>query len=184
MSDGDLWVFGYGSLIWNPGFDFSERRRATLRGYHRSFCMTSLHYRGTPERPGLVLALDADPAGACEGVAYRVPATSADATIAYLRERELVSYAYLEARVPLTFEDGTAVEAVTYVIDRAHAPYRGDLGLEQQAEVIAAAVGPRGPNAEYLHNTIEGLEELGLHDADLFHLAGLVDARRTPPETP
>ena len=93
--DGGFWVFGYGSLIWQPGFDFADRRVATLTGYRRAFCMTSIVYRGTPEAPGLVLALDrGDGAGSCVGVAYQVAAEGAAATLAYLRERELVSYAY------------------------------------------------------------------------------------------
>ncbi len=179
MDDGDLWVFGYGSLIWHPGFDFVEKRPACLSGYRRSFCMSSVHYRGTPECPGLVLALDRDGAGACHGVAYRVAAPAAEATIAYLRERELVSYAYQEARlrVVLSGEDAE-VEAVTYVMNREHSQYRGDLSLEDQADVIARAVGPRGPNADYLMNTVESLEALGLEDADLVRLAELVRARR------
>lgn len=176
--EGELWVFGYGSLIWHPGFDFVSRCLATLDGYSRSFCMTSVHYRGTPERPGLVLALDAETAHACEGVAYRVAETNAAATLDYLRERELVSYAYLEAWLPIRLEDGRDVKAVTYVMNRDHPQYRGDLDLEGQAEVIARAAGPRGPNAEYLFNTVDGLEALGLHDPDLKALEGMVRARQ------
>lgn len=178
MDDGDLWVFGYGSLIWHPGFDFLDKRPARLRGYRRSFCMTSVHYRGTPERPGLVLALDRDDGGTCQGVAYRVAAQSAPEVIAYLRERELVSYAYLEARVPIALDgDDTEIEAVTYVMNRDHTQYRGGLSLEDQADVIARAAGPRGPNADYLMNTVESLAALGLEDADLVRLADLVRAR-------
>jgi glutathione-specific gamma-glutamylcyclotransferase len=175
----DLWVFGYGSLIWRPGFDYAERRRARLHGWRRRFCMASMYYRGTPEAPGLVLALDADTAGVCEGVAYRVGAEAAEAVIAYLRERELVSYAYHEIRHPVDLEEpeGEAVEAVCYVIDREHSQYRGGLSLEEQAAVIARAVGPMGPNREYLANTIASLEALGLHDPDLARLAELVTAR-------
>lgn len=184
---GDLWVFGYGSLIWHPGFDFDDRRLAVLAGYRRAFCMTSIHYRGTPETPGLVLALDADPAGHCAGVAYHVPAATAAATHAYLRERELVSYAYDEARVALALDDGRAVEAVAYVSNPAHPQYAGGLSLDAQAEVIARARGPRGPNADYLLNTVESLAALGLDDPDLMRLAGLVRARlaaAAPPEAP
>lgn len=173
-----FWVFGYGSLIWQPGFDFAERRRATLRGYRRAFCMTSIVYRGTPEAPGLVLALDRDNEGACAGVAYRVSDQGAERTLAYLRERELVSYAYIEARLPVELEGGEAVEALAYVSNPAHAQYCGGLTLEAQAEVIARAIGPRGPNADYLLNTVDGLEALGLHDPDLVALADLVRARR------
>ena len=122
--------------------------------------------------------MDRFQAGAeCVGIAYHVPDAEAEATHAYLRERELVSYAYDEARVSLTLGDGRVVEAVAYVSNRAHAQYRGGLSLEDQAEMIAHAVGPRGPNADYLLNTVDSLEALGLHDADLVTLAGLVRAR-------
>jgi cation transport protein ChaC len=175
---GDLWVFGYGSLVWQPGFAFAERRLATLAGYHRAFCMASIRYRGTPEAPGLVLALDRDEHATCTGVAYRVPAPGAEATLDYLRARELVSYAYDEARLPVRLEGGGTVEAVTFVSNRAHPQYRGGLALVEQAEVIARAVGPNGPNAEYLLNTVAGLEALGIYDADLHHLAELVRERQ------
>jgi cation transport protein ChaC len=175
MKMGDLGVFGYGSLIWHPGFDFAEKRSATLAGYRRAFCMTSIHYRGTPEAPGLVLALDRADDGHCAGVAYRVAAPEAEGVLAYLRERELVSYAYDEARLPVRLDGGgDEVEAVTYVTNRTHPQYRGDLSLEAQAAIIARAVGPRGPNTDYLRNTIEGLEALGIEDAELLRLAELV----------
>ncbi len=177
MASDGLWVFGYGSLIWHPGFDFADKRLATLRGWRRAFCMTSVVYRGTPEAPGLVLALDLDPGGACLGVAYHVAEASAAATLAYLRERELVSYAYDEVRVPVELDDGSTVEAIAYVSNRAHEQYCGGMSLAAQADVIARAVGPRGPNADYLLNTVESLEALGLHDPDLVELAGLVRER-------
>jgi cation transport protein ChaC len=177
MANGDLWVFGYGSLIWEPGFDFADRRLATLHGYRRAFCMTSIVYRGTPEAPGLVLALDRDPEGSCAGVAYRVAPAAAAATLAYLRERELVSYAYEEVRLPVELDEvGGRVEAVAYVSNPAHAQYSGGLSLEAQAEVIARAAGPRGPNADYLNNTVDSLEALGLHDPDLVRLVLMVRA--------
>jgi cation transport protein ChaC len=178
MLAADLWVFGYGSLIWQPGFDFVERRLATLAGYRRAFCMASIRYRGTPEAPGLVLALDRADGGSCVGVAYRVAAHGADGVIGYLRERELISYAYDEVRLPVRLDGGAEVEALAFVSNRAHPQYRGGLSLDEQAEVIARAVGPRGPNADYLLNTVESLEALGLHDADLHRLAELVRGRR------
>jgi cation transport protein ChaC len=180
MAGGDLWVFGYGSLIWQPGFAFEERFVATLRGYRRAFCMSSVVYRGTPEAPGLVLALDADPEGACAGVAYRVAGGASEAVLAYLRERELVSYAYSEVRLPVEIAGRGSVEAVAYVSDPAHPQYRGGLGLEAQAEVIARARGPRGANADYLFNTIDGLDALGLADPGLARLAELVRQRLAP----
>lgn len=178
---GETWVFGYGSLIWRPGFAFAERQLAVLHDYRRSFCMASVRYRGTPEAPGLVLALDAEPGAQCTGVAYRIDAASGDATLAYLRERELISYAYDEASLPVMLNDGREVDAVAYVVRRDHDQYRGGLSLEEQADVIARAIGPMGPNAEYLMNTVSGLAALGLEDADLTRLAGLVSrAARSP----
>lgn len=170
----DVWIFGYGSLIWKPGFDWAERRLAALTGWRRSFCMSSIHYRGTPEAPGLVLALDADPEGLCHGVAYRLAPGTAEATLAYLRARELVTDAYDEHRLPLALDDGRRVEAYAYVMNRAHPQYRGGLSLVEQAEVIARAAGPMGPNAEYLLNTVASLDALGLEDAELAELAALV----------
>lgn len=162
-----LWVFGYGSLVWNPGFPYSERVRARLPGFTRTFCMRSIHHRGTPDRPGLVLALDPHPEGACEGVAFRVATGEEGGTLAALRERELVSSAYVEETHLLHLEDGRRVEALTYVVDTAHDQYCGGLELETQARIIAAAHGGRGPNTEYLWNTAAHLAELGIPDPDL-----------------
>ena len=170
----DLWVFGYGSLTWNPGFDVTETRVARLPGWHRSFCMSSIHHRGTEDDPGLVLALDEAAGAHCDGVAFRVQAAKAPATIAYLRERELISSAYLERSLPVTFRDGATVAAVTYVIDRTHVQYVSGLALEDQARIIAHAVGGRGPNDEYLYNTAAHLAELDLADADLDWLVARV----------
>jgi len=172
----DFWVFAYGSLIWHPGFAFDERRPALLRDWRRAFCMTSIVYRGTPEAPGLVLALDRAPGTCCHGIAYHVPAPDAAETLAALRERELVSNAYDEALVALDTAAGP-VEALAYVSNRAHPQYRGGLTPEQQAEVIARAVGPRGPNADYLLNTVDSLVALGLEDPELVALAAMVQAR-------
>jgi len=140
-----MWVFGYGSLLWNPGFSVAEQSIATLPGYARSFCMRSIHHRGTEEDPGLVLALDAIEGTECEGLALRVEPGTEDETLAYLRERELISSAY----------------------HADHVQYCGGLPLEEQAQIIANAVGGRGPNTEYLFNTAQHLNELGLVDADL-----------------
>lgn len=170
----DLWVFGYGSLIWNPGFDVVERRIARLPGWHRSFCMSSIHHRGTEEAPGLVLALDEAPGAHCDGVAFRVAEDKRDTTIAYLRERELISSAYLERELPIEFRDGARTVAVTYVIDRAHVQYVAGLALEEQARIIASAIGRRGPNDEYLYNTARHLAELDLPDSDLDWLVSRV----------
>ncbi|MCC1480767.1 gamma-glutamylcyclotransferase [Roseibaca sp. Y0-43] len=170
-----LWIFGYGSLIWNPGFAHGQTRIARLEGYERSFCMRSIHHRGTPDAPGLVLALDEGP-GACEGLAFEVDGRIAEETLEYLRARELISAAYLERVVSITLDGGEAVQAVTYVIDRAHEQYCGGLPLEEQAQIIARAVGGRGANRDYLVNTARHLTDLGLRDPDLDWLAARVDA--------
>lgn len=171
-----LWIFGYGSLLWNPGFRVAETRIARLHGWQRSFCMSSIHHRGTKADPGLVLALDAAQGARCDGLALRaVPGTEA-ATIAYLRERELISSAYVETRQTVTFHDGgTQDDVLTYVINRDHEQYCQH-GLAEQARIIAAAVGGRGPNDEYLYNTAAHLSELGIGDADLETLVNMVRA--------
>ncbi|RME15288.1 MAG: gamma-glutamylcyclotransferase [Alphaproteobacteria bacterium] len=176
METGDLWVFGYGSLLWDPGFEHAETVVATLPGFHRSFCMRSIHHRGTEENPGLVLALDARPDALCHGLAFRVtPGHEAEA-LAGLRARELISSAYLEQRHPVDLADGRRVEAVVYVIDRLHAQYCGGLDLDEQARIIAGATGQRGPNRDYLFNTARHLAELGIEDGELTRLAEAVRA--------
>ena len=173
MEDG-FWVFGYGSLVWQPGFAFEDRQIARLDGYARSFCMWSIHHRGTVENPGLVLALDAKEGAFCDGVAFWVSPAKAQETLAYLRERELISSAYLEEVHTISLRDGRRVESYAYVIDPDHEQYCGGLALERQAEVISAAVGGRGPNTEYLYNTAGHLEEIGLSDPELNWLADRV----------
>jgi len=169
-----LWVFGYGSLLWNPGFAVAERQLATLPGYARSFCMRSIHHRGSVAEPGLVLALDADAEARCRGLALRAePGTEAD-TLAYLRERELISSAYLERILTVQLDSGSRVEAVVYVIDPAHAQYCGGLPVEDQARIIATAHGGRGPNSAYLFNTADHLAEIGLQDRYLDWLSARV----------
>ena len=171
-----LWVFGYGSLLWDPGFEVAEQAHARLHHYARSFCMRSIHHRGTEKDPGLVLALDEHPGAFCEGLALRAAPGSEEATLAYLRERELISSAYLERLLEVGLSDGRQVEAVTYVIDPDHVQYCGGLPLEEQARIIAHAHGGRGPNHEYLQNTALHLDELGIPDADLHWLTDRVRA--------
>lgn len=178
MSNSELWVFGYGSLIWDPGFEVSQRAIARLHGYQRSFCMRSIHHRGTVADPGLVLALDAAQSAYCDGVAFRAQPGTEDAALAYLRERELVSSAYLEISVDVRTHDGAEIRAITYVIDPDHDQYCGELPLEEQAQIIASAVGGRGPNFEYLLNTSSHLRDLGLQDMDLDWLSNRVTALR------
>lgn len=170
-----MWVFGYGSLLWNPGFTPVEARRAVLRDYHRSFCMLSIHHRGSEEEPGLVLALDATPGATCTGVAFRVDTSEEAAVLAMLRERELISSAYVEQTVDLTLDDGSTVAALAYVINRNHRQYC-QFDLETQAQMIARGQGGRGPNDEYLYNTASHLTEMGIADADMAWLVTRVRA--------
>jgi glutathione-specific gamma-glutamylcyclotransferase len=170
-----LWVFGYGSLLWNPGFVPRETVKARLVDYQRSFCMLSIHHRGTVTDPGLVLALDHQHGAACTGVALRVADDEQASVLDMLRERELISSAYYEDHVDLITDTGQPVRALTYIVDRAHAQYC-QFDLEQQAQIIARAQGGRGPNTEYLFNTAAHLAQIGIDDPDLTWLVGRVRA--------
>lgn len=169
-----LWVFGYGSLMWRPGFAHEAAEPALLHGYHRAFCVYSVHYRGTPTRPGLVFGLDRG--GSCRGLAYRVAAPGAEDVIAYLDAREQVTAVYLRRRVTIEIEGGERVSAITYVADRNHGQYAGKLSPMRAAEIILAGHGVAGPNPDYLENTVAHLDELGIKDGPLHELLGLVRA--------
>ncbi len=159
---GDFWVFGYGSLIWRPGFAHTETRRAHLYGYRRSLCVRSFVHRGTPQRPGLVLGLDRG--GSCVGLAFRVPGELRDEVISYLRERELVTNVYLERTQTVRLDGGEKVDAVCYVVDRAHEQYAGNLDEAEAASIVTGAVGQSGANEDYVLSTLEHLEALGIRD--------------------
>ncbi len=178
-SEEGFWVFGYGSLIWRPGFDFAERRRARLDGFRRAFCLRSIRYRGTPEAPGLVLALDRRVDAACEGVAFRVDAAGAAEARAYLHHREMDTDSYLETFQTVEIAGHGAAPALCYIMNEAHEHY-ALLTLEEQAEIIWRSHGPAGPNREYLHNTVAHLRELGVDDPELEALDRLVRAREIP----
>lgn len=167
-----LWVFGYGSLMWRPGFDYAEARRARLGGYRRALCVRSFVHRGTPERPGLVLGLDRG--GSCVGRAFRIDADKAEATLAYLREREQVTGVYLERRVRLHLDDGRHATAVAYVADRQHEQYAGALDAAHAAEIVRGAKGISGINTDYVINTVDHLRELAIRDHWLEHVARLL----------
>jgi cation transport protein ChaC len=174
VSDGAFWVFGYGSLMWRPGFTYARRSKALLRGWRRSLCVYSHVYRGSPERPGLVLGLDRG--GACPGVAFEIDAALREATIRYLRERELATAVYLERIAPVTLECGDRVLALTYVADRLHGQYAGRLDREAMLEYVRAGKGKSGHNAEYVLETYDHLLALGVRDPDLEWLAAKLRA--------
>ena len=158
----DLWVFGYGSLMWRPGFPYLEEQHALLTGYHRSLCVMSHVHRGTPARPGLVLGLDRG--GRCHGVAFRVAAPEADSTIAYLRAREQVTSVYLERRLSVRLRDGRAVEALAYVVDRKHPQYAGRLPEDEVLRLVRQGIGVSGPNPDYVRSTYAHLKDMQVLD--------------------
>ncbi len=159
---GDIWVFGYGSLMWNPGFSHVERVQAVLHGFHRSLCVYSHVHRGTPERPGLVLGLDRG--GSCRGIAFRVPADEAAAAHAYLRAREQVTLVYREIWRRVRLLDGRVVDALTYAVDRRHRQYASGLPPEELLRHVRQGVGVSGRNPEYIQATHAQLSSLGIHD--------------------
>lgn len=170
----DMWVFAYGSLMWDPGFSYRMVRPALLKGYHRALCIYSRWHRGTPDRPGLVLGLDRG--GSCRGLAFRVAADEADRVLAYLDERELLSYAYRRRRVKVQAgEEPVAAEA--YLADPAHPEYAGKLDPEDGAVLVAQGVGASGTCFDYLDNTVRHLDRLGIHDGPLHELLGRVVER-------
>lgn len=174
-ADGALYVFAYGSLIWRPGFAYTEMHPALLRGFHRRFCIWSRRYRGTPESPGLVLGLDRG--GSCRGVAFRVPEADAAAVLDYLQEREmpLTEEAVYERRVlrVTLLDSGREVRAVAFVADRTRASYcRPE--APAAAATIARGRGQMGCNREYLLNTVAHLRAMGVRDAGLDRIAALL----------
>jgi cation transport protein ChaC len=172
--DRSLWVFGYGSLMWRPGFAYARRCKATLRGWRRSLCVFSHVYRGSPERPGLVLGLDRG--GACAGVAFEVEEALRETTIRYLREREQATAVYLERIAPITLERGERVLALTYVADRLHEQYAGRLDRETMLAYVRAGAGRSGDNPEYVLETHDHLQAMGVRDRDLEWLSAKLRA--------
>lgn len=168
-STGGLWVFGYGSLMWNPGFPFDRRADAWLRGRHRRLCVVSRHHRGDDRQPGLVMGLDRG--GSCRGIAYWVPAHAVARTLEYLDEREIAHYpVYRRAILPISIGDAAQpcrVRAVTYVVDRSDPDYAGHLSVAQQAAIVAVARGLSGHNRDYLTSTVRHLHSLGLRNPQL-----------------
>lgn len=172
---GDLWIFTYGSLMWDPGFRFLAAVPALLRGYHRTFCIYSNRYRGTAAAPGLVLGLD--PGGACRGTAYRVAAADLSAALATLWQREMRRRVYVPRLLPVTAGTRRRM-ALTFLANRQHVAYAGRLALDATANIIAACCGERGPNVDYLVNTLRHLDALGVHDHHLHRLLAAVRARQ------
>ena len=174
MSD-ELWVFGYGSLMWRPGFAYAERQPATLAGRRRAFCIYSVHHRGTYERPGLVLGLA--PGGSVRGVAYRISRRRWKEVYAYLVEREQPTETYVEARRNVRLADGRRVETLVFLSDIRHPQWAGVLSQERQAELISGGTGLSGRNIDYLRDLVEHLREMRMRDRSMERLLMLVEAR-------
>lgn len=162
------WVFGYGSLIWNPEIPFERSEPARIHGFHRAFCIASVHYRGTPERPGVVLGLDRG--GSCTGIAFKLHAADRSAAIERLYAREMLGAVYRPTLVGATLHDGTQVRALTFVANR-HSPDYQRLSEAQVMHRLRQCVGARGPNHEYAINTWRALRDHGIHDARLGRIA-------------
>src|SRR5215468_9184556 len=167
----DLWVFGYGSLMWRPGFPYLERVQARLIGLHRALCVYSFVHRGTPEKPGLVLGLDRG--GACRGIAYRVAVAARAATLSYLREREQTTSVYVETlrRIALSTTPPRDVTALVYVSDRGHVQYAGRLDIDRQVHLVRQGHGRSGANRDYVLATVSEMEAQGCRDPGLHAIA-------------
>jgi glutathione-specific gamma-glutamylcyclotransferase len=166
-----VWIFAYGSLMWNPEVAFAEARPAYLHGYHRRFCLYSRDYRGTPERPGLVLGLDRG--GSCHGIVYRLPEGGVGEALDRIWAREMTGRVYQMRRISVRTPGG-AVTAHACVVRRASPDYAGRLSPDETARLLAEAVGGRGSGRDYLANTVRHLDALGIRDGLLLRIAANV----------
>lgn len=182
---GDLWVFGYGSLMWRPGFEYVEKVPARLIGEHRALCVYSFDHRGTPEKPGLVLGLDRG--GACRGIAFRITPELREHTVNYLREREQTTNVYREVMRSVWLDNDARqrISALTYVADRGHVQYAGRLPLSEQLRIVRQGHGRSGNNRDYVLATVKAIEAEGFRDAQLHQLAMMLhDAHPLQAATP
>jgi cation transport protein ChaC len=161
----DLWIFGYGSLMWSPGFRSSEKSAGKVHGYHRSLCVYSHRYRGTAKRPGLVMGLCRG--GSCWGMAFRIPAARAPRVLANLWRREMRNRVYRPRFVRVQVRDGREIRALAFVADVGHRQFAGDLSVERTARLVAQGRGERGHNIDYLSFTLAHMHELGVRDPHL-----------------
>lgn len=163
------WVFGYGSLIWRPGFEYVRAEPVRLYGVHRSLCIYSFRYRGTKQKPGLVFGLMRG--GSCAGMGFEISDKDWPEARAYLRDRELISHVYKEVYRTMRLADGRVVSAMTFVVDEAHTQFAGRLSVDQQLALVGAAAGTTGANRDYVLNTVDHLKQMGFADRHLIDLA-------------
>lgn len=173
----DIWVFGYGSLIWNPSFNFDLRKKAHLYGYHRRFCLRTTITRGSPENPGLVLGLDRG--GSTKGIVFRIPASIAAQECDIIWKREMLSGAYSPNWVKVNRQHGGIVKALTFIIRRDHPSFVARQTHEKCVETIAKASGIVGSNSDYLFNTEAALSSEGINDITLKKISKLVRQHQT-----
>jgi cation transport protein ChaC len=173
-TDAEIWVFAYGSLMWNPAFHFTDRRVARLYGYHRSFCLRTPIGRGTPDRPGLVLGLDRG--GSVQGVALKIDEAQAEEELDVIWAREMLAGSYRPTWVHLVGQDRRRFHAIAFVMDRSHDRYCGGLSAEETAQHIAHAEGRLGPCSDYLENTVAAMDEIGIADGAMHDLRARVRA--------
>ena len=171
-TDNTHWVFGYGSLIWNPGFAHVSSQQGLLRGAHRSLSIVSHHHRGTLEQPGLVFGLSRG--GSCRGMVFEVADADWAGVYAYLQEREQVTAVYRDVLRPVRLADGRIVSALAFLVDERHEQFAGRLSLDQQLAMVRSGVGLSGRNIDYVLNTARHLTELGIRDRQLMALAELL----------
>lgn len=174
---GDLWVFGYGSLMWSPGFRYAEKSVGLLRGYHRALCILSTRYRGTARRPGLVMGLCRG--GSCWGMAFRVPTARVRSVLAALWRREMIRGVYEPRLVPVRIRRGLRVCALTFVAETEHPQFVRELDLHGRARLVAQGIGQRGPCTEYIRRTLEHMYALGVTDPHLARVLETAEAMRS-----
>lgn len=175
-----FWVFGYGSLMWRPGFSFAVRERARIHGFHRSLCVYSHVHRGTPDSPGLVMGLDRG--GSCEGIAYGVERAAWPKTLAYLRSREQVTMVYRERLCKVRLDrSGAVVDATAFVVDRGHPQYAGKLSIPEQERLVRQGMGQSGKCRDYLVSTVAHLREMEIHDLPLETLVQRLERQQPEP---
>lgn len=171
--DGDLWVFAYGSLMWEPNFPYAEVRPALLRGYHRALCILSIRNRGTEDRPGLVLGLARG--GSCAGTALKVEPAHRAQTLAYLEQREMSTSAYLPKLLAVRLDGAARVPALAFVADPGHRQYVGDLPAEEAARLVRQGRGSYGNSLDYLRNVVAHLDAIGIVDGPLHRVLCLAE---------
>ncbi len=171
LSNDDFWVFGYGSLMWNPGFAHVESAAARIYGFHRSLCMISTMYRGTPENPGLVLGLDKG--GSTVGIAFKVAKKNVNHVLEYLEDREQITNAYCPHFAMATLDDGRRAKVYTFIARRDHRQYAGPMPRQKCARMVSTSAGDRGSSLEYLASTVDHLDQLNIKDTELHRILDL-----------